>query len=379
MLLAPSFLHAQETILASYQRSFMRAGLAAKTGILRDAVNDDRADEFIGEFYEFALRFIVENGDLLRDDPDMIILVSTAARGAGTSGHMASAETLWKVFLIFRDSRSRVEILRSLGVLGKDNSNIIENLNLFLLDQNKEYRSGMVPDYSVLEACSEALGLLGDSSSYTALFSAAAADYPPPLSGIIYRALESINGDLKQFLADVIRSNSAAEKVTALWIAVENRNFSNADKGELAEAALDAALILPQDASSSSLRYAAIGILSSLKWTRASPLAIRHFYLVRTDFENGKAPRERFIEAINCLGAMGDSESAQAIALQLGYFTSRFDHGGAYDEAVIIALIRVLGEMGDKAAFDYLLYAGYVDYPEQVKAAAREAMNRLKW
>jgi hypothetical protein len=76
---------------------------------------------------------------------------------------------------------------------------------------------------------------------------------------------------------------------------------------------------------------------------------------------------------------MGNSESAQVLALQLGYINSQAERGGEFDEDLILALIHALGEIGDKVAFDYLLYIGYINYPERIQAAARESLNRLKW
>jgi hypothetical protein len=76
-------LFSQDAILISYERNFLRASLANKAGILRDAAVDDRSSEFIGSLYDFALSFVLDSGELLKDDPDMIALVGIAARGAG--------------------------------------------------------------------------------------------------------------------------------------------------------------------------------------------------------------------------------------------------------------------------------------------------------
>jgi hypothetical protein len=376
-------LAAQESILASYERNFTRASLAAKAGILRDAATDDRSSEFISELYEFALRFVLDNGNLLGDDPDMIALVGIAARGAGNSGNKASAETLWQLFSLYRDSHSRVEILGALGILGKGNVQVIENLNQFLTSQNSSFRSGMTPDYPVLTACVSALGSLGDPSSFPALFSAMTAGYPQAATQETLKALESLEGNYKQFLTEVIQKNPPGEKLAAFRAGADNRKLTEAERGELAETALEVCLdLFPGTADSEaaeSLRYAAVQVLTRLKWIHASPLAIRHFYRVQTDYSSGAASRERLLEAMACLGAMDTSEAAQVLSLQLGYVNSQAEKNGAYDEAVILALIDALGHIGDKAAFDYLLYISYLNYPEQIQTAAREALNRLKW
>jgi hypothetical protein len=384
--LCPAGLFPQESILASYERSFVRASLSNKAGILRDAVIDDRSAEFIGPLYEFALQFILNNGELLRDDPDMIALVDIAVRGAGTVSYKPSAGTLWKIFSIYRDTHSRVEILRALAVVGKGNTQIVENLNQFVVDQNSYFRSGMLPDYPALQACVAALSVIGNDSSFPALFSAMGVSYPEPLASEIITAAESIEGNYSSFLIEAIRKNPPAEKLTAFRAGIRNSGFSPAEKGELAEAALEVSLDLFPGSSeadgmtaASALRYESALVLTDLKWTRASPLAIRNFYRVQTDFGSNAALKEKLLEAIACLGAMGNSESAQVLALQLGYINSQAERGGAYDEDLILAFIQALGAIGDKAAFDHLHNIGYLDYPERIQAAARESLNRLRW
>jgi HEAT repeat protein len=50
-----------------------------------------------------------------------------------------------------------------------------------------------------------------------------------------------------------------------------------------------------------------------------------------------------------------------------------------YDADIMLAIIRALGEIGDKTAFDNLLYISSLNYPEQIQSAAREALDRLDW
>jgi len=371
-------LGAQESILSSYERNFIRASLAAKAGILRDAATDERAGDFIGELYEFALQFALSNGVFLREDPDMITLVATAAKGAGVAGNKDSVKSLWDLFQLFRDSYSRVEILGALGILGKGDPSIAKNLNQFLEDQNRAFRTGANQDYPVLGACVAALGALGDDSSFPFLFSAMTAGYPQNITQETLKALESIQGNYKDYLLDVIRKNSFPEKAAAFRIGAYNEKLTAGERGELAQAALEVSL----DASGTvetALRYDAVTVLTRLKWSPASALAVRNFYRVQTDYKNGAAPKERLLEAIACLGVMNSSEAAQALALQLGYFNSQTESTGEYDEAVILALVGALGDLGDKAAFDYLLYISYLNYPDKIQASAREALNRLKW
>ena len=348
----------QESILSSYERNFIRASLAGKTGILYDAATDEKAGEFIGGLYDFALRFALTNGEYLNSDPDMISLVAAAAKGAGNSGNRDSAPTLWKLFDLYIDSYSRVEILGALAVLGEGNSDVITSLNSFLEIQNDSFQAGIPPDYPVLRACIAALGLLKDNSSFPVLFTTMTAGYPQVITQETLKALESIQGDYKDYLIGIILKNPFPEKAAAFRIGAYNERLSPDERAELAQAALEVSLgsTGPADqVNAASLRYDAATVLTRLQWSPAAPLAIRNFYRVQADFTNGAAPRERFLEAIAFLAVMGNAEAARALALQLGFLNSQTEKSGEYDEAVVLALINALGELGDKAAFDYLL------------------------
>ncbi|MDR1287250.1 MAG: hypothetical protein LBK08_06545 [Treponema sp.] len=374
---------APEPILISYERHFTRASLDDKEEVLRDAATDEQARAFIGQLYEFALAFVLENAGILGQDPGMISLAAFAARGCGEAGHTAAAGILWQVFGVYRDPLVRTEVLKALGIVGKGDPSVVERLNEFLSGETGRYRSRVAVDYLAVEAAAAALGAAGDASSYPVLFAALVAGYPDGISRAAEKALAELGGDYRRFLLDMIRGGSPAEKLAAFNAGTGNERFGTAEKGEIAEAALDVGLGLAGDSGGRgeiiSLRYAAVNVLASLQWSRANALVIRHFYVVQTDYQRGAVSKERVLEAIACMGAMGTSEAAQALALQMGYINSQTERNGEYDGEITMAVVKTLGEMGDKAAFDNLLYISYLSYPEQIKAAAREALNRLKW
>ncbi|MDR1900539.1 MAG: hypothetical protein LBQ55_11055 [Treponema sp.] len=377
-------LSAQESILDAYERNFVRAALAAKAEVLRDAATDEKAPEFIGQLYEFALNFALRNADFLREDPDMITLTVLASRGAGEAGNKESVDTLWKVFSSYPDSLTRTTILGTLSSLGKGNPQVVEYLNQFLISQNNLNRSSAIDDSSTLRACVYALGVLEDPSSYPALFSALNAGYPGPVLEEIETALNALRGDYKSFLVEVIRNNPLPEKLAALAAGAENEGFNDSQKGEIAEAALEIGLGFPEantgdDTNAAGLRYQAALLLTRLRWSHGSPLAIRHFHRVQTDYQRGAAPKPRFLEAIACLGVMASSEAAEALVLQLGYLNSHTERSGEFDADITLAVVNALGLIGDKSAFDYLLYVSYLSYPENIQAAAKDALTRLKW
>ena len=373
-------LAAEETILASYHRNFIRASLAGKTGILLDAATDERAGEFIGELYEIALQYALSMGWLLRDDPEMISLVAVAARGAGIAGNTGSIESLWELFGVFQDSHTRVEILGALGTLGRGNHYVIAKLNEFLDGKNSAVRDGhsLANTFPVLQACIAALGALGDESSFPVLFFTMTAGHPQSIVQETLRAIDSIQGNHTAFLIQVIRTHPFPEKAVAFRLGAYNERLALAERAEITRTALEVSLDT-DDPIANSLRYDAVTFLTRYRWSPAAPLALRNFYRVQTDYLSGAAPRGRLLEAITSLGVMDSTDAAQSLTLQLGLINSRTERTGEFDEDVILAIINALGELGDRVAFDHLLYISFLNYPDRVQASAREALNRLRW
>jgi hypothetical protein len=384
-------LESQEPILNSYQRNFMRASLSTKAGILLDAATDDRASEFIGDLYEFALNFSLQNVEILRGDPDLINVTVIAVRGLGSSDQVRSLDSLWKVFTGFRDSQARIAALETLAVLGKGDAQVAENLNQFLANQNSLYRSGLDVDIPTLSACVTALGALGQESSFPVLYAALTTGYPDPVGTQAMEAMESLPGDLKENLIEILRKNPPGEKLMVFRTAISSGRMSGADKGSFAETALEIGMDSESYAGTNTtlvtLCSLAVKTLTDFKWTRASSVVLRYFYQVQSEYQENRSSRgkERLLEVIACLAVMDSSDAAQALSLQLGYLNSQFERtnidgaSGDYDESLVLGVIAALGQLANKIAFDNLHYIGYLDYPERIKAAAREALNNLKW
>jgi len=290
------------------------------------------------------------------------------------------AASLWRLFLDNPDSKTGADILIKLGSVGKGNRMIIDNINNYLMGKNLLFRSGENVDYTIISVCISALMELGDSSSYPALFSVLYAGYPEVITYEAQGALELIPGNLQQFLVNIITHNPPEEKFAAFTMGVNSDRLTVSQRGQLAELALEQGLSAVDDnIDLTAMRYSSILLLTRLRWTRANALAIRHYYRVQTDYLTNPMQKERFIEAISCLGAVGNSDAALVLCLQLGLINARTESTGAYDPEITMAIVQALGRIGYNAAFDHLLYVSSLSYPEEIQAAAREAVARLKW
>ena len=375
-----------DAIVLAYRRNFARASLITKLELLKEAAS--RTDAQMGPLYDMALRFSVDNCALLGPDPQLKDLAMLAAIQTGAAVYSKAIDQLWALFQGYKDPEVRSAAITALGQAGIGESRVAENLNAFLASQNSLFRSGVQPEYPSLEACIAALGALGEGSSFPVLFSAYVAGYSPSLTAKAAEALGTIKGDYRGYLLRVIAKNPPVEKSAAYAAGLDNPNFSNDDRGELAEGAMAAALEATAKTVAFSpveiqalreLRLASARQLRLLKWQKASPLAIAHFRLVQADYAKGAASKADFLEAIACLGAMGSTQAAQSLALYLQLINAQTEQGSPFDEDVLLASINALGELGDKAAFDYLLQIGYLQYTEAVKRGAKDALLKLRW
>ena len=381
VFLAP-YAFCDSQVLQTYKQQFSRVDLPGKMQILESAAYDKTLGDSTGQFYQYALQFALDNSQLLKNDPDMIKITGIAANGLGSSGYSENLDVLWELFLEYQDSSAGAEILITLGKLGKGNRRIIDDINNYLIERNSMYSLGESVNYAIISACIAAVMELGDSSSYPALFAVMCADYPEIIAFEAQEAFELLTGNFKQFLLDVIEKNPPAEKFIAFKAGMNSNKLSLPERGQIAELALERSFAFSNgedDADLSDMRYAAVLALTPLRWTGAGALAVRHYYRVQADFQRDMVPKERFLEAIALMGAAGNSDAALALGLQLSLINARTERTGEFDAEITLAIVQALGLIGDKAAFDHLFHISDLSYPENIQAAAREAIDRLKW
>ncbi|GHV86311.1 hypothetical protein AGMMS50230_19190 [Spirochaetia bacterium] len=371
-------LPAQETILESYERIFIRSSLDTKVNVLSDAATDEAAPEFYGPLCNLALDFVINNADLFREDPDMLGITLSAVKGVGKYGYNPAAETLWQVFLRFPDRAIRYEILRTLPVL--DAPKLLERINQFLEEQNSRYTSGLGLDPQLLTALFELLGSVGNDSSYPVLF-VSKLIYSGDLETQARRALYNITGDFYGFCSNVILNNPPEEKMEAFRLAMGRETVSAEEQGTVAEAALEAALSVTGTARERFREISALALHYIRESGRVSalPLVIKYYNQTQAAFRSDASRRRELADAIACLSALRDTEAARTLGLQLGLYNARFDSLKPEEKEIVMALILALGGLGYKASYDTLYHASTLAYPNDIREAARNALTRLEW
>ena len=122
-----------------------------------------------------------------------------------------------------------------------------------------------------------------------------------------------------------------------------------------------------------------VHVISKNNWTRASALVLKYFSQVKEFYKNNRVSEQHFLDAVSATAMLASSDAAKALALYLGELNTQMEQGTAPSKTVVLAVINALGTLGNKTAFDYLLYATYLEYPDEVVTAARNALTKLKW
>ncbi|PKL23971.1 MAG: hypothetical protein CVV47_11940 [Spirochaetae bacterium HGW-Spirochaetae-3] len=384
LALGLSMASAQESseLIDTYRRNFVRSSLGTKLELLKEASAYDGVD--MGPLYDTAIQFVLGNAVLLSTDALLRDISVLSVNMVRKYKYAPASENLWKLFGVYKDNLVRVPLLQTLAEVAGGNKDILKELNAFLDTQVSLFKSGVRIDLAVLDSAIYAIGRLGDASSFPYLFSAYTASVNKAITDRASVAMAALSGDYAAFLAEVIRSNAPAEKAAALEAGLRGDALSPDKRAELAEAALSVGVSYQGSSSGDlsyilSLRTSAARELTAREWQKASPLAIKHFYDYQMQFNRGQVSKSNFLESIALLGAMGTSDAAQALALYLQLINTETEQGKSFDEQIALAVVTNLGRLGDKSAFDYLLYIGYLQYPESVKKAARDALQKLRW
>jgi hypothetical protein len=383
-ILSAGLLRAQDAqeLLKSYRRNFAIASLEVKIQIVQDAGKTGSRE--MGPLYLEAVDFVLENYSFLDTDQRFRTLGAAAIEQIRAIGFVEARYSVWKLFQTDTFQDLRLSCLNALAVIGKGDPEIVQNLNLWLGAQNTVFQTGQIPDVPVILAAVRALGALSDSSSFPVLFSTMNVGYPADISRAAREALLSIPGDLKARYIEVLQISPLPEKRLALEMALESNRLNESDKGEVAEFALDVGLhTMAADsqlkASARDIRFIAARALSARKWSKAAPLVIEHFNTLLIEYERGLADRRFLLEAIDCLGNMGTHEAAVRLTQYLILLNSYTEKIREFDGTIVLAVIQNLGKLGDKIAFDDLMYVEYLSYSSEIKAAARQVRGSLKW
>ncbi|MBD5433563.1 MAG: hypothetical protein HDR35_04630 [Treponema sp.] len=331
-----------------------------------------------------ALEFVVENSEILKDDRDLAGLAVAATLSLPEAEYeRAQKETidiLKGVFFAFDDDNVRVSVFDKMAAfyVKKNFEPCVEFINEFLSNATS---SGNAAGESERKAV-ETLGRIGNGSSFTPLYSVLRLGIWPEVRPLAENSLAKIaDKSLNEIIAEI--EGADLDSLKTLFKIYQKNEISPSLRSELAENTLERSMIIMGNSQNSrdlaSFQLECAKVLADNQWTRAAELGEKYFGAAKTSFERGFLDESQFANAIKCVERISSRKSVKIFTDYMTQMNKAQEEKEFPSKTVALAIIDALGSLGDKSAFDCLLYVTYLDYPEEVTSAARNALTRLKW
>lgn len=367
-----SSLYAQ--VATEFQRKFIKGNIADKTAAVREADGDD-ALAIAG------LDFAIGNRQLLGPDRDLSALavasiLSLPMHDTTPKNGDVLAERLVQAFNRFEDETVKIAVLDKLVSSSYISPKSVALVNGYLLSARSQN--------ATTKAAIRTAGRIGDSKTFEIIYDAWKTGRWNLFTAETENALVMLSSDS---LADAVKAISQAsltETYAFFTLLTKSEKNSQNFKAEIAENALSKAIYNTEDLSGSmeetvSLQLDAMKVISDTHWVRAAPLVIRYFSLAREEYEANVLAQDKFVSVIKSMAQLTSTGTAQTLSNYLADLNRKAEKSNYPAKPVVLAVIKGLGELGDKTAFDNLLYVTYLTYPQDIVAAAREALAKLKW
>ncbi|MCR5612811.1 hypothetical protein [Treponema sp.] len=360
---------------------FIKGNISDKISSVKDA---DK--EYSSKLSVKAVDFVLENMDILKDDRDLAGLAITAVFAFPESEFNADKQLtvnkFGSIFYGFADKNVRISVLDKMISLSKNSAEpeIIAFVNTYLRGASEEKNDATDVEKKAIQAIAE----IGNNESFTILYNCYQTKVWPQFEKDIKTAIISLSDKSTEEIMTIIKDADFAQMKQISELFIENSQISATLKSEIAENLLTNCMIKVRDSSKISkemslFQLSCAKILYENKWTRSSALMTSYFEVAKSEFNAGFLTEKEFSDAILYVEYTASKDSVKIFTKYLGELNKEIENGNLPAVNVVSALIKALGALGDKSAFDCLLYTTYLNYPEEIVAQARSALSSLKW
>lgn len=381
ILLICSALFARE--YSENEKKFVKGNLSEKTQAVRSASGADSI-----ELTKSAISFALENLKILGNDRDLNALAVTGVLSVSqnmidslsTEEKNKLTANLISLYESFDDTNVKVAVLSKIAAINLANDNFVYLLNDYVKKANPALEK-----HDLLSSSIKTLGVIGNSTSFKILFKCSGEQAWAPYLKDIEDSVGMLASKSENELLEMIRTGNANDCRFIFNFVTKNSKNSQILKAEIAENTLLRAIYIYENTGSSTneliaLQLDSFNVLKEMKWTRASKTAIAYFDVVEKEYSAGKLSEDIFINIISGLSETSPIEAVPKLSSYLTKLNRSMENSSTViSEPVVLAVINALGAIGDKNAFDSLLAVTYYSYSDNVIAAARVALAKLKW
>lgn len=338
-----------------------------------------------------AIQFAFDSKESLGDDPDINALMASAVsildiNNVPADKRIEVSSELGNIFKSFSDKEIQTVVLQKMEVFPSDNN--LSLVNAYISE--KIQKSAQNPDESVMDdvvkSCVRLLKTHGNKTSFNLLFMADFMGLWQDNKSFLEDAFGPLANESGKEILAMFSSAKSSERLKILRILCDNEIISTKIKGEVAEKALadvinniggnPKAVPTKDDIE---IQLLVTQLIAETRWTKAAKKATEYFAIARREYEGGYISPDDFSQIITDIASVACSSTGQVLSTYLDFLNKSMEKQDAPAEVVVLSVIKALGGLGDKTAFDYLLYVTYLNYPQYITNAARNALAQLKW
>ncbi len=369
-----------------YQKNFLKGNMADKVQAVREAAAASD-NIFIAKAIDHALSIHDEIGD----DEDLDLLMACAVKSLDMrvlppDRRDKASRDLGKAFNAFSSQDVRLAVLTVFSSsLTPEN---LELVNSFVAARAQEEADDPGKDTMdpLVEKSLQILKKGGNRVSFNILFIADLMDVWSGSKALLEDAFAPLAAGAENEILKITDSAGVAQRLKILEIIGSNRGISKKIKGKVAEKMLLDEINNARDnkgvfdSKEDALLYVrSVSLAAECRWTRSAQDIAESFAIASKSYDWGLLDADGFCTLISDMARVSCPDTGRYLSQYLGSLNKDMESGTAPEEAVVLSVIKTLGGLGDKAAFDYLLYATYLDYPSDVTDEARLALAKLKW
>lgn len=357
-------------------------------GNIQDKISSIKEDS-IDYKYGIAVKavdFVITNIELLKDDREFAGLAIAAVYSYPEKEYIENTkETIDKfgsIFYSIKDENVKLSVLDKLSLFSEKikSDESVAFINTYLKGASEDTLSLT----SVEKKAIQILAKIGDHKSFDILYASYKNNIWPEYKSEIKNSLIALSEKSTRTILGIIKKADFEEMKLIYTVFIDNSSISSTLKSEIAENLLSNSMILIRDSSKitkelSLFQLNNCNVLYQNSWTRSSPLLISYFDVAKSEYKAGLLTSEEFEKVILYLEKTASKESVKVLSAYLEELNKETENGSLPAVNIVSAVIQALGNLGDKSAFDCLLFTTYLSYPEDIVAQARRALSSLKW
>lgn len=364
---------------------FIKGNISEKTSAVREASG---AESILLALK--AIDFSLENKELLGNDRELEGLAVAAIlsispdyiKNANDSQKSIIVSQFINLFNKFFESNTvAIATLTKYSSLYEymQDRQFVETLNFFLKSQEIKKT-----DESVIKSVLNTLQLIGNSETFLILYSVLNDKDYSNIKNEIENTLVSLAFISQNEIIGLLETADVKDLSQIFKIIKKNQKISKNYICDVSEKVISKSILLLGSSSFVSqedilVQLEALNNLSDNKWTRASLVAVSYFQFAKKIYNQNLMTETQFESVINCLSNVSPVDAVIPLTAYLEELNRQKENETDVSSAIVLSVIKTLGAIGDKSAFDSLLAVTYLDYDESILSAARKALSGLRW